>query len=495
MRRFYSNKDGGTLILVGVMLPLLVITMALVVDTARIYAVQAKAQSASDVALLGAVSTRSTTDLETEALRLFRANYPDGYMGSSVTLDAISELSECIYSAKFEVTVPASVTGVFADDITTIYIESEVRGGFGCTPQVGLELALALDNTGSMEGSKIDALKSASSDLVNILFGDSDTLNNLHISIVPYDLVVNIGVGREGWIQADSVEKYNSIIGQWGKGGAFNRFTDHLCGPYPREPQCRLDNPARPSCCVDLMCDPTQSCHDGYTRCASGQTCSAETGECTPCTPTDIPPQCTSPGSTGACTPNGLVDASDQPPSAGTEWLFRLPYELRLSENGNNNANKWVRYMQPITFASNVKAELLQSLSVMEVSGNTRINVGLMWAWFTLSPKWVGLWDPGKPGLPAEAGPTLDKALVLMTDGQNIYSGDNNRTSTMCSAVKSQGITLYTIGFGDDVDEALLRACATSPAHYFFAPDEEDLRTVFREIADDLQYNTLHLSK
>ena len=54
-RRFISSQSGTTLVLMALILPLLLIAMGMTIDMSRLYVVQAKAQSASDAALLGAV--------------------------------------------------------------------------------------------------------------------------------------------------------------------------------------------------------------------------------------------------------------------------------------------------------------------------------------------------------------------------------------------------------------------------------------------------------
>jgi Flp pilus assembly protein TadG len=478
---FTKSNYGGTVILMAVILPLVVIMMAALVDLGRLYAVKSKAQNASDAALLGAVATLSSSQLSEEVTRLFNANYPANYMGSTVSTINSTQISSGVYEAVYTVTIPTTVTGIFSDNILTLQMLSQVTRGFDETINNRLELAMVLDNTGSMAGAKIAALKSASQDLSNILFGSAQTLNNLRISVVPYDVVVNIGTNRREWIQQTSQPKYDAMITQWGRGGGFNRFTDHLCGPYPYQ-----------HCWGDYWTSCTPGCWNN---------CNPETGNCNlSCwncngfVPQFVPAGCTT-RYTESCTANGLIDASDEPPTAGDQWKFRMPYENRLNENGGSIYNAWVNNLAPMLFASNVKAEVDASFNAMQVSGATRINVGLMWGWFAISQKWQGLWDPAKPTSPQNPAPNLQKAVMLMTDGKNILSGDDARTASLCTAIKAQGIIIYTVGFGTDVNETLLRNCSTNPQYYWFAPDEEDLRRVFQAIADDLLFNTIRLSK
>jgi Flp pilus assembly protein TadG len=59
-----------------------------------------------------------------------------------------------------------------------------------------LELALVLDNTGSMGSSgKLAALKSATHNLINTLQSSARRPEDVRVSIIPFDTVVNVGTG------------------------------------------------------------------------------------------------------------------------------------------------------------------------------------------------------------------------------------------------------------------------------------------------------------
>src|SRR4029453_14863798 len=69
--------------------------------------------------------------------------------------------------------------------------------------QTKMEVVMVLDNTGSRDAKvggtkKIDALKSASNTLVDILFGKDTQSKFLKISVVPFANAVNIGSGFRG---------------------------------------------------------------------------------------------------------------------------------------------------------------------------------------------------------------------------------------------------------------------------------------------------------
>ena len=62
-----------------------------------------------------------------------------------------------------------------------------------------LELALVLDNTGSMASNgKLAALKTASHNLLNTLQAAAKQPGDVKVAIIPFDRMVNIGAGYQG---------------------------------------------------------------------------------------------------------------------------------------------------------------------------------------------------------------------------------------------------------------------------------------------------------
>lgn len=173
------------------------------------------------------------------------------------------------------------------------------------------------------------------------------------------------------------------------------------------------------------------------------------------------------------------------------------------------------------------KSDILSSISQLTAQGSTMINLGMIWAWRMLDPSWLGLWDQSmqsasSPGpLPLSYNYSgMNKAVILMTDGDNTstsYSAYGTTTSNItypttcsygstaadkldcktrdvCEAMKAQNILIYTIALGTDLSTSskdMLKACATSPAYYFYAPSSDDLKGTFTTIANQL--NSLYI--
>jgi hypothetical protein len=184
---------------------------------------------------------------------------------------------------------------------------------------------------------------------------------------------------------------------------------------------------------------------------------------------------------------------------------------------------------QPVAGLSNDRDRILSIIGALQPTnrGGTMGNVGLQAGWFTLSPRWRGLWGTSPwgtvtpPGLPLDyPGPRdfMTKVIVMMTDGDNNWfdygrppahdytaygrlgegrlgttNGGTARTRiddrmlTLCTNIKARGIRVYTITLGTSTaTRSLYQQCATGPGYYFHAPTASDLRAAFREIGTQL---------
>ena len=93
--------------------------------------------------------------------------------------------------------MPTRFMRLFGHDTVTVAattrINREVRQ---------MELALVLDNTGSMWGTPFTTMQAAAKDLVDIVYGEEDTSPNLFVAVVPYVATVNMGNWRTDWLAA-----------------------------------------------------------------------------------------------------------------------------------------------------------------------------------------------------------------------------------------------------------------------------------------------------
>jgi Flp pilus assembly protein TadG len=145
--------------------------------------------------------------------------------------------------------------------------------------------------------------------------------------------------------------------------------------------------------------------------------------------------------------------------------------------------------LMPLTFDWTALNDKIDALTP---SGNTNVTIGLSWAFHALTAS-----DPLNNAAPGSG--ELDKAIVLLTDGDNTQNRWTNtgsdidaRTQQACANVKKANIKLYTIRVIDG-NGPLLQACATNPTMYYNVQDASKLDAVFKAIADSLA--KLHIAK
>ncbi len=146
----------------------------------------------------------------------------------------------------------------------------------------------------------------------------------------------------------------------------------------------------------------------------------------------------------------------------------------------------------------------------------TGTDFGATWGLKALSPDWQGRFPGAPAGKPEEYSEPMLKALIIMTDGAITHqwrpdedypyyypysdlkwwsSTGRQNFAAICEDAKSKGnIIVYTIGFEvyDTTTRDMLRACATSPDHYY-TPEGTDLVSTFQTIARQL--NDLRLTE
>lgn len=132
-------------------------------------------------------------------------------------------------------------------------------------------------------------------------------------------------------------------------------------------------------------------------------------------------------------------------------------------------------------------------VNALSARGGTRVDVGTVWAWRLLSPRWRGMWDSAV--VPRDNGPSVRKIAIILTDGSNeptpgtgvSASQANSILSATCTRMKNAGITIYTVGFAvPTAAKTLLRNCASSPAEFYDAPSNATLQAAFQSIARNI---------
>ena len=462
--------------------------------------------------------------LKPEAEKYLNANFQGSTIDATIT-DFDLDLSddETIVTMEAEATLPTTFMRIFGKNQMQVSARSEIT-----REMTGLEVALVLDVTGSMDDpvkgnpydstKKIAALRTAGVDLVNILFGDNDEVDDLWVGVVPFSQSVNVGTEHADWME--DLANYTDKI--------------YCSGPQSGTPKCPSDSLTINAANVSTRTSPITRVDRYMDAAPSGWYFkNPTTGER---------------HTWGGCVLerwDNDRDVTDDTPDIQKWETYFVPdtSSAELNPGGANN-NNWRsnggNYQvnkdhdddgtdeeasankgcpeQAITTMSNQKADLLAAINgLVYPRGNTHIPVGAVWGWRLLSPEWRGLWggEMDSNDLPLEYDePLSQKAMILMTDGINTMSDTtytaygwlddghlgttssstavtklNNKTTTICNALKTKGVIIYTIVFGNDsntTSKNLMKNCASETDFYFFSPSSDSLKTAFKAIGDSL---------
>ncbi len=503
LSRLFANRRGNVAVIFALALLPILAAAGSAVDITRALQVKARLNSALDAAGLAAgkkIDADDATIIAT-ANAYFQANYPADALGVP------GELSVNITDN----TITLSVTARVETTIMKIAGFDEIN--VGSTNEIsravtGLEVALALDNTGSMAGQKLEDLKTASHELIAILFGSESFPEHLKVSLVPFAAGVNVGpLFDPVWLDmagASSIhgENFNFTAGQtlW---TLYDNITNRNWNGCVMERPNGLDEQDVP---------PTAGSPDTFF------------------VPWFAPDE---PNGSSPSYPNSyLSDGVSGTAAAKQRSTAKYP-SSGVAISGSVSASRGPDYncknTQAITPLTNDRLFLDGKIDAMTASYLTHIPIGLAWGWRTLSSG-----APYTEGALYTDEDTI-KALVLMTDGENTISGNgthnlstftgygflskaaahfgdatintqseaqqelDNKTARLCTNIKAANpdnpIRIYTIAFqvSDPVTLNMLKACASTPAQFFASSDAAALSTAFKTIATELA--SLRISK
>jgi Flp pilus assembly protein TadG len=521
LRSWRRDRSGN----VAMMLALAIVPLSLAamgaVDLTRGITAKVELQDALDAAALAAGRTNSTDSavLQSVGQRILTQNLA-GESDFTVTSSSFTLGTNNTIVASVQASFSPSVGGLVGSATMTLSASTEVIRANDL-----LEIALVLDNTGSMANSlsggssKISYLRGAAANFVDTMSAaaaQSTTPNSVKISLVPFANTVKVGssYSSASFIDTGAASPINDeIFTKTGPGDTqhANRFT--------------LFSQLRTSWggCVESRKAPydiQDTAPDSFTP-------------ATLFTPFFAPDEAD--GVRGA---NDYVNEPHKDAfGRSLSWWERqgnltkyttTPTATLDSSTGPNAGCT----MQQIQRLSTDYGTLKAAISAMAASGDTNIPLGLVWGWHTLSP--VGPFADGVPYLTAKH----KKIVVLMTDGENTmtansaisdnsyYSGNgyvwqgrvlqsngtpltdinsdaatrtaamDDRLSKLCTNMKaaSVGIEIYAIGVGvTSSSRSLLQSCASGSDHYFDVTAGSDLNATFQSIAN--QIAQLHLSK
>lgn len=431
----------------------------LAVESARFHNARDVIQQNLDATLLHVAKLKNSEDGEFDAQQAAQEHMAKlkrySQIGGGEIAVSLTEPKAGHMKAEALATMPSIFGRFFGHSGIGVKVASEVELG-----ESPVEVALVLDNTGSMAGAKLDALKSAATSLIDIAYEPENAEDNVKIGIVPFAQYVNVGMTNRNAPWMDVPVDYSTNLPE----------VCYSVTPVTGTSNCRTENQT-------YMVD-------GAPTTASVQVCDYQYG----------PPE------TQCYTP---VDSSTWYGCAGSRSypLDTLDDDYSTPIPGVPNAS----CPSEITPLTNDPASLKSDVSNMVATGDTYIPSGLIWGMRVLSK--IAPYEEAKGKTELVKGQKVRKIMVLMTDGLNSLSPtypahngsdmalSNSLTAEICTNAKAQGIEVFTVAFdvADETIKNVLQGCASSGSKYFDASDSADLEESFREIAQE--FNPLRITR
>lgn len=537
-RRFARETTGNVAVIFGLVLPLLIMITLGGVDISRASTVKMNLQDALDAATLAAARSQFTddariTDVGLASLRANLAPFADIELLEGQTTFRLNPSTGAVEGdARVSVdTLVADIVlppyGSALDDKLPVRAQSEVLRSNN-----RIEVALVLDNTGSMSGQKLTNTKAAAIDLINRLEaadGRSIEADAIKISLVPFSQTVRVHQGGTN-TPPNWMSNANNHTGATGSQGLFDEGVGRFdlfqrlgttwggcveARPQPfdiRDTAPISSNQARMF--VPYFA-PDEPDRDDYPNHSTWRNWQYEGNNYR------------DDGRSGSNSSSPFNNPSSNSVSTNrrNEWFDRLrnvdKYVATSGLNTGWGPNKGCD-LQPIIRLTDNYDALRTAVDNMIASGNTNVPLGAMWGWHTLSPN--APFGDGRP----YGSERLQKIIIIMTDGENVMSDTNspsdgaynglgyiwqnrlgitsgsadtrrqrmdNRldhptagTEDLCGNMKDSGIEIYTVAVQVDSDsQTLLRRCASSEEHYFPVNSANGIGAAFDRIAGAIE--------
>lgn len=200
------DRAGNVAMMWALMGTVLIGLVGLTVDFTRAQGIRNAMQNAADgAALVAERSSNLSMGARTAAARAF-FDAEVGDMISGVTF-TVTQLADGGHRVDASAPMPMSLARIISDDPWNIAVAAEAQAN--ASPPI--EVALVLDNTGSMSND-MQALRDAASDLADDLLSlDGDTVR---VALVPFVAQVNIGNQQSNmaWMDTAGNAAYNGEI-------------------------------------------------------------------------------------------------------------------------------------------------------------------------------------------------------------------------------------------------------------------------------------------
>ncbi|WP_136661518.1 pilus assembly protein TadG-related protein [Nitratireductor sp. XY-223] len=555
--RLRRDRSGNFIVMFALCVTVIFAAAGLALDYSVALMNKTRAANALDAATLataraivaGDISSDDDDEIETYLKSFFAANLGIDDLDASIfAIDSVVvDTGEQSVSATVVIDQPLRLLQVGTGrDTITVRNHSAANYGVG-----NVEVAMVLDVTGSMDDSvsltdstkKLAVLETAAKAAVETLLSAASDANSVRISLVPYSRAVNVGNYLVRYVYADHYyptsdaplydpSLYNTtrvgydwvsfqsgyascptshnfdfqptfrFAGGYGFGGGFSRGSTYGYDGY------RFGD-----AWVFRAAEGGGGGGGGGNKGGGGGNKDA-----TDCWDFVIesdgtsPDNCATDRKAPATAGNTSYQYADANPSYGM-----ISRDARLEENECPDS--------PIIALTDTQDALETAIEGLIADGYTGGHIGLQWGWYTISHDWKNYMPAGsEPGDHTDPDADLKKYVIMMTDGlfntafadvepDGFRQGKQQAQSiahfdSLCTAIKNDDITIFTIGFAISTDPLLsqyqrddaleaLDDCATddttTTVYFYDVTTADGLTTAFEDIASTI--NALRLTR
>ncbi len=513
LRAFARNQGGNVaLVFASALFPLMAAS-GVAVDYSRVSGARSALQAALDAGVVAAAT--ESNGLSEDQLKAIVKSFVDSNKGTN----PYNNLQLAVNAANdWTVTANASacVDMVFAQFLNRNNVcftaSAEAKRG-----KNHLEVALVLDNTGSMTANdRIVHLRAAATLLVNKLEAAVTGNRTVKVSLVPFVTAVNVkGEGYSAaWMDSNAQNPLHGSNFDPPAGSPVGTKVNHFT----------LFNNLQVAWkgCVEARPSP-YNLDDTAPSVANPSTLFV------PYFAPDEPGNAAPGGNDGAAynntyLPDGVGGTDTQKIRSIAKYAYTNPRptpivetapNLKTNDNRTNGPNRACPTpIMPLNADFNKIRTNIAAMRHWNGSG-TNVSEGLAWGWRVLSP------DPPYTEGRSFSDPTVQKVLVLLTDGENVVFGASGQAATrsdygsygfltgnrmgstnqataarnvdgwtkqLCTALKNRGVLLYALVLeaGTTANRALYAPCASRPDTYITSNQASQLSAVFGTIADQL---------
>jgi len=509
---FHGDERGVVAVLFAITFSGIFLMAAIAIDYGRTESEMVRVQNAVDSAALAASHRLGLPDQDTagpqKAAAYFKANmakHPNVGILEDVKLDAANGE----VNAKAKGTLLTSLLKAAGIHELGFRANSTIKRGRGT-----IEVALVVDNSGSMAGTYIADLRTAAQNLVNVLFTGFEGTEKVKVAVVPFAASVNVGPSNANasWMDTAGLSPVHfenfaepktrfELLQQMGTtwGGCVE------VRPSPHDVTDSVPSEKTPVSLFVPMFNPDEpdGANDGGD--SYGNSYLPDYGGSCPAPP----PECLAYKSNGNC-----KSWSQPPVLSPKDAQSRVCKYLGASITSGQGPN-YLCDSLPILPLTSDKSAVISLVQTLQAKGGTNILEGVMWGWRVLSPE-----PPFTEGK-AYDDPENDKFLIVMTDGENWHQARSNhnkssyhsfgyasngrlgttyttsklvsqmstKTLAACQNAKAAGIKVYTIAFrleSDSPTRAMLASCASSANETYVASSGQTLIQAFESIGREI---------